>query len=120
MPYKDKTKQSAYQVAWASRKRQEWLERNGPCRCGSNDRLEVDHVDLTKKISHRVWFWSQERRDNELNKCQVLCYACHLEKTFSQRPKAEHGGSTLYNNGCRCYTCIEAHRIRVAEWRSRV
>lgn len=117
MPYKDKAKQSAYQVAWADRRRREWLIQNGPCQCGSNDRLEVDHVEPTKKVSHRIWFWSDERRKMELKKCQVLCYDCHLKKTLMQRPKADHGGSGMYNKGCRCSLCTEYQRARVAEWR---
>jgi hypothetical protein len=117
MPYKDKAKQSAYQVAWADRRRRDWLSQNGPCQCGSDDRLEVDHVDPTKKVSHRIWFWSDERRKMELEKCQVLCYDCHLEKTLEQRPKADHGGSGMYGKGCRCVTCTEYQRVRVADWR---
>lgn len=121
MPYKDKARQSAYQVQYADRRRQEWIAANGPCcRCGNADRLEVDHIEPNKKVSHRVWFWSEERRNAELDKCQVLCYECHLNKTLAQRPSTEHGRSAMYNKGCRCEVCVESHRIRVAEWRHQV
>ena len=60
---------------------------NGPCvKCGcwDLDQLEVDHIDPNTKVSHRVWSWSKERRENELAKCQVLCRACHLTKTCGE------------------------------------
>ena len=81
MPYKDREKQRAYQRSWMKERREKWLEENGPCvRCGSNKELRVDHKDPVKKISHRIWSWSDERREVELKKCQVLCEPCHEAK----------------------------------------
>lgn len=71
-----------FQREWVRKQRQEWLLANGPCRqCGSSLRLEVDHVDPTQKVSHKVWSWSKERRSEELSKCQILCHSCHRQKT---------------------------------------
>jgi hypothetical protein len=82
MAYSNPALQSKYQADWVRRRREAWLAANGPCRrCGSSERLEVDHVDPTAKTSHRIWSWSAERREAELRKCQVLCRACHKEKT---------------------------------------
>ncbi len=72
-----------FQREWLARRRARWLIENGPCaQCGSSESLEIDHVDRTQKISHRVWGWKPERRAAELLKCQVLCYACHKKKTI--------------------------------------
>jgi hypothetical protein len=90
MPYKDPAQQLAYQNAWMQRRRQEWIEENGPCvDCGSQEDLTVDHKDASEKITHRVWSWSQPRRDEELAKCVVRCESCHKVKTRLNR---ETGG----------------------------
>lgn len=77
------------------RRRQAWLRENGPCvKCGSTERLEVDHINPAEKKTHAVWSWKQERRMAELKKCQVLCYKCHKKKSgdemrakFKDRPR---------------------------------
>jgi 5-methylcytosine-specific restriction endonuclease McrA len=95
MPYSNKEKQIAYQNTWIKKRRAEWLAANGPCvMCGSNDRLQVDHIDPSKKLTHRVWSWSETRRLQELAKCQVLCFSCHVLKTTEQNPRhGEHNAS---------------------------
>lgn len=49
--------------------------------CGSKEKLELDHIVRETKISHSVWSWKEERRNKELEKCQVLCKKCHSKKT---------------------------------------
>ena len=56
--------------------------------CGSQEQLEIDHIDPSlkecnpaksfgsKTISKRIW--------DEIDKCQLLCYDCHREKTSKQ------------------------------------
>jgi hypothetical protein len=108
----------------AIQRRDAWLAENGPCqRCGSWDRLEVDHVDPSKKISHKVWSWSALRRAEELAKCQALCSDCHQEKTREDRMKnvPEHGIYGYNKRGCRCDICrsaINAHHreYRLTKW----
>lgn len=81
MPYKDLNIQREYQNRWVQNRRLEWLKENGPCvDCGGIENLQVDHVDPTQKITHRIWSWSKERRDKELLKCLVRCKECHVEK----------------------------------------
>lgn len=107
----------AYCLAWIRKHRNEWLQANGPCRkCGSWERLEVDHIDPTTKVNHKVWSWKPERRIAELAKCQVLCHTCHLKKSLEYRKanaRKDHGNSTQYRNGCRCFDCRAAQRARL-------
>lgn len=119
MAYKDKEKQKQYQTAWMRARRLAWIEaQGGKCiACGSPDSLEVDHIDPSTKVSHGVWSWSEERRSAELAKCQLLCQACHVNKSciekFGHEPYA-HGSVRTYRiKGCRCGLCREA-RARIA------
>ena len=105
------TRKRAYEKI--KRCRQDWFAANGPCAsCGLWDRLEVDHIDSTKKVDHRVWSWSVARRNEELAKCQPLCYNCHKKKHSGP----EHGVSG-YARGCRCKECTDAKWAANAKWR---
>jgi hypothetical protein len=87
-----------YQKGWTKMRRLAWLEANGPCKqCGSWVKLEVDHVDPSQKVSHRVWSWTADRRNAELKKCQVLCQACHKIKSnaFHSRVKTGKRGVAI-------------------------
>jgi 5-methylcytosine-specific restriction endonuclease McrA len=110
MPYKDKRKQYAHNLARMQRRRADWLTANGPCKkCGSWKDLEVDHVDPASKVSHRIWSWSDARRAIELAKCQVLCATCHNEK--AQHNQEFANGEA---NGQTKLTAVEVHKIRQA------
>lgn len=109
MPYKDKEKQKEFQRQWCAKRKKDWIEKNGPCKCGSTKNLEVDHIDPSKKWKHSVWSYSKEKREDELKKCQVLCEKCHMRKTLEQRKKTTHGKLAMYtNHGCRCSLCKNA------------
>ena len=97
------------------RLRQEWLIANGPCTCGSWESLEVHHVDPATKVSHRIWSWSKEKREEELKKCMVLCHDCHLEETTARR-RCGHGHVATYKKrGCRCDLCRAAKSVENAK-----
>lgn len=85
MPYKDPIAQRKFIKEWKAIRRAEWLRENGPCPCGSWEQLEIHHKDPSKKITHRVWTWTKEKRDKELAKCEVLCDKCHQIKTTRYR-----------------------------------
>lgn len=73
---------SLYQSKWVRKRRDDWMKANGPCRmCGSDQKLELDHIDPTQKVSHRIWSWARDRFEAEASKCQVLCRDCHRRKT---------------------------------------
>jgi len=103
-----------YQRGWLAKRRAEFMQGKSCIRCGSVERLEIDHVDPATKVDHRVWSWSKERREAELAKCQVLCHACHAEKTARETwgPR-EHGRISMYSyHGCRCAECRAANARR--------
>lgn len=84
MPYADPAVQREYQKRWIAVRRQEWLDKHGPCiDCGIRDDLQVDHSDAKTKVSHRIWSWSAERRETELAKCVVRCGPCHRGKSLT-------------------------------------
>lgn len=117
MPYLDRELQREYQRNWVRANREAWLKKNGPCRiCGSSEELEVDHIDPKQKVSHNIWSWSEARRIEELNKCQVLCSACHQKKTSQHRlPPLIHGLYATYHTlKCRCTLCRRANADRKA------
>jgi len=82
--------------------------------CGTTESLEVDHVDPTQKVAHRIWSWAIPRRDAELAKCQVLCTEHHKAKTRADRPIPEHGTISRYGgiHKCRCDLCRRANADR--------
>ena len=115
--YKDPAEQAKYQREWMKRRRQAWLQENGPCRsCGSEEALEVDHIDPSKKVTHNVWSWSKTKRERELSKCQVLCRPCHKRKTTKERrAQVSHGTEWMHRKyKCRCPLCKEWKRQKSA------
>jgi hypothetical protein len=61
-----------------------------------------------------------KRRNEELQKCQILCQKCHLNKTIEENTKPpDHGTTARYwnpNYKCRCEDCqfavAEHQRLR--------
>ena len=67
----------------------------GCVKCGSKQQLELDHINpedkewnpkrsmSSKKLSEKFW--------KEIDKCQLLCYDCHKEKTKKDLRKGGDG-----------------------------
>ena len=57
----------------------------GKCvKCGVKERLQFDHIHPKNKsfeITKRLLMGDRKKFEEELSKCQLLCYDCHLEKT---------------------------------------
>ena len=115
-----------YQRKWLAARRLKALEYlGGKCKsCGTEDNLEFDHEDRSLKsfsinnLLSRRW----DIQVQELDKCQLLCLDCHLEKTLTEMPDwlgvAEHGTHSKYITGCRCSPCREGHRLLAKEYRA--
>ena len=116
MPYKDKEKKREYQRNWAAARRKKYLEGKFCAVCESTEELEVDHIDRSTKIDHRIWSWSEDRIVEELSKCQILCKTHHLEKTVEES-LTTHGRSWYKNGTCRCEICKAANAEYMREWR---
>ena len=99
MPYADPAVQREYQRKWIARQREEWFSLNGQCvDCGSSESLQIDHVDNTQKVSHRIWSWSRKRREEELAKCVPRCYPCHQKKSATECHRGESASWSKLNN----------------------
>jgi hypothetical protein len=122
MAYKDKQKQIDYQRLWIAKRRQFYFEGKVCVHCGTNENLELDHIDSSTKTSHNIWSWSEDRRNAELAKCQVLCRLCHQGKSFvMDRYHAPHGSSSMYSkHGCRCDICREGKAKADKKFRSKL
>jgi hypothetical protein len=104
-----------YQRQWIAKRREEFFSDKFCVICFSENELQLDHIDTTTKIDHRIWSWSKKRFEEEAAKCQVLCYPCHKEKTSKER--AVGHGREEYKHGCRCDECRDAQRDYNREWR---
>lgn len=80
-PISDPEERRRYHKLWMRARRTAYFSGKTCCKCGASDRLELDHISRETKVAHRIWSWSQERRDSELSKCQILCKSCHVAKS---------------------------------------
>jgi 5-methylcytosine-specific restriction endonuclease McrA len=63
----------------------------GECsRCGSTNELEFDHKDPSTKTMSvaRASSLSNQRWNEEIAKCQLLCNSCHKAKTKEDRERS--------------------------------
>ena len=120
--YKDKETQKAFQKNWIAKRRTDFFKDKLCVQCGSNENLELDHIDPKEKSSHKIWSWSAARRDAEISKCQVLCKACHLEKTLKDRAIRQPliHGLRGYDRMCRCDICKAAKAVKMKAYRDRI
>lgn len=100
MPYADKAKQIDYQRRWIQKRRADYFKGKACASCGCSDiNMQLDHIDPDTKASHKIWSWSQARREEELKKCQILCVDCHKKKTVKDiqdwHKKKRHNDSLI-------------------------
>ena len=74
--------------------------------CRSTNSLEIDHIDPAEKSFSVLARWNKglEALKPELAKCQLLCGACHKQKTIEGQSVA-HGGGTSGKRNCPCVDC---------------
>ena len=101
-----------YQINRYNTRRAEFIEYlGGACaRCGTSENLEFDHIDRTKKsfnISKVLVRMNYEKLREEVDKCQLLCTDCHIEKSREAKDlgNVDHGGGTTGKRNCKCEPC---------------
>ena len=99
MGYTGKQKRE-YQREWMRKRRESYFAGKTCMLCGSQDRLELDHVDPSTKELAPAALWSMSdqnpKKITELAKCRILCYDCHLVKSKTESPKGiQHGSHRL-------------------------
>ena len=82
--------------------------------CGAVDLLQVHHTNRDQKKDHKVWSWSEKRRNAELSKCVILCKKCHTE--LHAKEMRIHGTRSRYQAGCRCDLCRKKMGIVSKRW----
>jgi len=119
MPYKDvdiaRAYQREYQREWIKRRRGNYIEGKACQKCGAVSDLEIHHRNPSEKTEHRIWSWTCERLEAELEKCDILCRGCHNEAHMAS---IQHGTLTTYKtHGCRCSECRAANAMYEANRR---
>ncbi len=110
----------AYQLKRYYERRQESLSiLGGTCVvCGSQDQLEIDHIDPKQKSFSLASGWAKPKDVYfaELSKCQLLCKTHHIEKTRSESTITIHGTKAFYDRGCKCSECRKANAQAQKQW----
>lgn len=91
MPYKDPESRRRNNQEWRLKRKAAWINGRGCSQCGSFESLEADHIDPETKLYNPKYLWAMALdnpiRVSELEKCQVLCKACHRIKTNEENSK---------------------------------
>lgn len=117
MPYKDPDRQRQAQREWCARRRAEYFAGKACVECGATEDLHLHHRNPGEKVHHAIWSWREERRLDEIAKCDVLCQPCHERHHAAQRE--QHGTVSRYGKGCRCGLCRWAKQQESARYRAR-
>lgn len=91
----------------------------GKCvQCGSEHRLELDHIDpTTKEIDVSKFNVAEDRFWEEvMGKCQLLCRSCHQRKSAQVRA-VPHGGGVSGRRNCQCLPCKARKNEYMRNWK---
>lgn len=79
--------------------------------CGTEENLEIDHVDPQLKSFTLSVDWTKPLEEylEEVKKCQLLCKPCHTNKT-SKEQGVPHGGGVNGKRNCKCEPCMIKRR----------
>lgn len=83
--------------------------------CGVTENLHFDHVDPGTKLFTIASGWSRAGFWEEVEKCQLLCFPHHKEKTKREAQERQgvmqHGRWYYLKYRCRCSVCKTDYRI---------
>lgn len=98
---------------------------NKCAKCGTTERLEIDHIKRESKkyeVSQMLAISSPAELMEEIKKCQLLCHDHHMEKTIVERgqtvARGTHGTLSSYRY-CRCELCTKAHSDYCLNWKKK-
>lgn len=98
-----------YSRLWIKERRRLFFSDKFCSLCGSFYSLELHHNDPKKKVSHKIFSWSKERRNEEIRKCSIVCRLCHEAISICERRSSigmDHGSRWMYKTKkCRCFLC---------------
>lgn len=93
--------------------------------CGEVNNLQIDHIYPETKINTvtKLWSYSWEIIVKELDKCQLLCFSCHVSKTNEDNKEGtkyrKHGTWAMYTREkCRCVDCRKVYNDYRRNWRN--
>lgn len=119
--------QKEYQLRRYHKRRNQAVTQLGKIcsRCGSEKDLQIDHIDPSKKSIDvaRLWGVAEKRYQEEIKKCQLLCWPCHILKTIKDKGETPtkgfnvHGTLTSYKY-CKCSICKDAWNKHHQEWKA--
>jgi hypothetical protein len=109
--------QREYQREWVAARRHAFFADKTCATCGATEDLHLHHRDRASKVAHAIWSWREERRLEEIAKCDVLCRSCHEALHAVQRER--HGTESRYKRGCRCGLCRWAKAQSTARYHAR-
>jgi DNA-directed RNA polymerase specialized sigma24 family protein len=82
----------SYQSGWVASRRKQWIEENGPCKCGASEKLFVSWKEGVKPEDHgfnyktaSIWSRTEEARIEALAVCEVVCEHCLHAKLSRKR-----------------------------------
>ena len=117
--YKNANKQRSYKTKWYHEQREEYFK-NKECKwCGSTVELVIHHVNPETKTSHKIWSWSEDRRNKELNKCVVLCDKCHRLYHTPPTPLVHGTRNAYHEKRCRCALCRQWRHENYIDYKNR-
>ena len=94
---------------------------NKCAKCKSTENLQFDHKNPESKV-FEICDKLLSNFDSvlkELEKCQLLCFNCHVEKSTKEKTNYLHGTVQTYRReGCRCNSCKKAMSERRKTWKS--
>lgn len=119
----DNAYHKVYQLKRYHRRRREAIAQlGGKCvKCGSAQDLQIDHINPEEKefTLSDLWGIAEKTFKKELDKCQILCKLCHIQKTAAEQSRPNnHGTYWQYKKyGCRCQPCKEGFKKKNRQYK---
>lgn len=105
-------KKKEYSKKWIAKRRHDFFRDKKCAECSSEENLELHHTDPNEKESHNIWSWSEQRRNEELKKCIIMCKKCHRKITNKYLSKIKKGVPNIANRKLNSKQVIEIRKLK--------